>query len=588
MSGVIATSSLQLNNRLSKYSRKLLIANLPRLADGQYVDITNYITQLSVSYTMDMASSISFEIVDPNLQMSERNYFQIGRDIIYETQTIGSIDGRTGEVRNVQQLFEIASVTVSQGPGCSPSFSIQCYTKAIQQMKRDKNPRSVKGNGTTFIKNAAAKYGLKFFGQQTSKAKQITKSSGSKQAESLWDVMQRLASDAKFVLFEIDGYLVFASEKWLFNKWGSESRNVLEKNRDKKTNLVFYKYASKHYIPLQFKNDAWNYVGRKNIFSLIEYPQITSSDNDPYAINGSCRVERTNATQIRPGMTAYVGLVPNMSSYALIESVTFDEMVPDPVSISFRSPTKDPEKDKIRNIRIGEKYQQTYIPTPGGTPRVETTRSAELSTRYGRNADGGPNFGAYGPHLDSRIINHPTSANPYLYPVMEYANLTIAYPLYEPTISAFVLFSNIKSTGDKDSMVVSGNINLYNLPVFPAPTQSGSWRPPATVAVYVYSFDSGSEVFSVLLPAIYNEGGNAVLKTRSQAIAKYSASGGYLGSAKHYGVFRGGNSNKSTANARDYAALLWVQQIHYVLPKRFPSIQLSAIPNTVGSTDSNW
>jgi len=585
MTGALTTQQL-VQDRSRKFSRKLFIANLPRLGNGEYVDITRFITDLSVSYTMDMASSISFNIIDQEFRMGNNRYFSIGRDIIYETQTIGSIDSVNGEVRNVRQLFEISSVTAGQGPGGSPSYSVQCYSKAIQQMKRDKNPGAIKGNGSVFIRNAATKYGLRFYGQETSKAKQINKSSGSKQAESLWDVMTRLASDAKFVIFEVDGYLVFASEKWLLNKWGSDSKRQIRDKKNSKTGVTTRKWTTKRWVPLQFKNDAWNYNGRKNVFLLTQYPQITASDNDPYAASGSCLAERTNAVQLRPGMTAYVGLVPGLSNYYLIDSVTFQEMVPDPVSISFRTPTKDPEKENIRQLQIGEVYQQTYVPTASGQLTVKTVSQALAEQWRARDVNGNSSIF---PVFDSRIISHPTEASPYNYPEMEFANISSSYPAFMGVVDAWTNTKNVVSTLDKDSRIVVGNLDLWNRPVYKTSTLVKRTK-PAVVDSYILTLQSGSEWVSVIVPAVYTQNGAAVFKTLQQVTAKYNELGGYLGSAKHFGVFRGNSEAAAKANARDYLYLLVWQQEGLVMRKRFPSLagNTPAIPNTPGGADSEW
>ena len=37
-----------------------------------------------------------------------------------------------------------------------------------------------------------------------------------------------MASDAKFVIFEVDGYLVFASETFLMNIWGMDTGDTIQ------------------------------------------------------------------------------------------------------------------------------------------------------------------------------------------------------------------------------------------------------------------------------------------------------------------------------------------------------------------------
>jgi hypothetical protein len=332
------------------FAGKLRIADLRNI--GQEQDISRLVSSVNVSYSIGQAAALSFNIIDP-FQMynasgeilstddnslkaftfADKNYFIPGRDVIYETQTIGTIDSSSSEIVLVKQLYEIVEVTFGPGSGISPQFSVQCYSKAIQQMKRDRSPSEIKGTGTSFVQNAAIKYGLKFYGEQTSKKQTITKAAGAKQAQSLWDVMSNLAGEVNFVLFEVDGILVFASEKFLLNKWGSKSKVVdrLENKKNKKK--VFKKF-----FPVSFPNSSTNPL------QLIEFPTISRSANDAYEGNGSMNINRKNATQLRPGMTTKIEGIPNMGGYFLITDVSFLDMSPDPVSVTFRTPVKDPEK----------------------------------------------------------------------------------------------------------------------------------------------------------------------------------------------------------------------------------------------------
>jgi hypothetical protein len=64
--------------------RRIIIADLPNFGKGSFTDVSQFVTQASVNYTMDMASELSFDILDPGLLMSKNNYFILGRDIIYQ------------------------------------------------------------------------------------------------------------------------------------------------------------------------------------------------------------------------------------------------------------------------------------------------------------------------------------------------------------------------------------------------------------------------------------------------------------------------------------------------------------------------
>lgn len=558
------------------YQGKILIADLANTSATGYADISKLTTSVQVSYSMDMASQLSFDLIDPDLRMSSQNFFTLGRDIIYETQTLGRIDDGAGSAALVKQLFEISSVTVNQGPGGSPTFSIQCYSKAVQQMKRDKRPDTIKGQGTDFVRRAATKYGLKFYGQETTKKQTITKASGEKQAESLWDVITRLAGDAKFVCFETDGYLIFASEKYLLHKWGTNTRQVPKWTTDKTTGVKKQNgNKTQRWIPLQYPNQStaqFTYLGTPGYFKLTEYPTIKKSDNDPYAADGSCVVERINGTQIRPGMTAYVGNIPNMSGFYLIDSVSFNEMSSEPVSVSFRTPTRDEEKNKPKLLPVGVTYQQTYVPYAGvQTTPITTIQSAKNATGRKISSES----------LDARLFPLPDQTNQLRYPRMPYANLTTTYPMLKGQITQGE--SGQASTNDADCVLYTGNINLYSRPVYP------SGQDAMTLYSITHVFEFGSEWRAVLLPSIYTQGGVAVLKTDSEIIAKYEADGGFQGSAKYLAVVRGQTKQKAINNARDYGWLLSKQQM-LLLDKRFPTYAgvYGTIPNTAGDSTSIW
>ena len=401
-------------------------------------EISRSTLSIQVSYSMDMASQLSFtvlESVDTNfssssdslfyseLQFAKNNYFQIGQDVIFETNTLGTIESNNSDFIKQKQLFEIASVSISQGQGGSPVWQIMCYTKAIQQMKRDRKPAAITGQGTEFIKRAAFKYGLKFWGQQTTKNYTITKASGDKQAESLWDVMKRLAGDAKFVLYEVDGYLIFASEKYILEKWGSDSESYLKMN--KKKNISEKKI--RRWVPLQFPVVL---KGTPGVFRAYAYPSFSLSENSPYDADGSISMDRANGVQLRPGMTAYVGNIDGFSDFYLIDSVSFDDRTPDPVAVSFRKPEKT-DKEKLqqlkkREIAVGNTFEATSL--QGIVAISNPVIPLRVSAKQGSQV--------IPPQFDARIIPLPSESNQYAYP-KTYASESITQgnvPLYSRPI----------------------------------------------------------------------------------------------------------------------------------------------------------
>lgn len=514
------------------------------LADGIMTNIDRSILRVDVSYSMDMATELSFDVLESvntnyaafsskdnqfysELEFAKNNYFMIGRDVEYETNTLSSIEtGQSFFIPTKQkQLFEIVSAEISQGPGGSPQWQIKCRTKAIMQMKRDRKPGAVKGTGTEFVKRAAEKYGLKFWGEVTKKSQHITTAGGGKQAESLWDVIKSLADDSKFVLYEVDGYLIFASEKYLMYKWGVDSSSFVKINqKTKKKRTVQTKF-----IPLQFPTV---FKGTPGYFFANQYPTVRISDSDPWEGDGSINIDRTNGTQVRPGMTAFIGDVSNFNGYYLIESVSFADRVPDPVSVTFRRPVKTvAEQRNPPRLAIGEIFPSTstgVIPLP----QITSARKGNLPVPS---------------QFDARILPIPTSTDEYAYPRMI------------------------------NGIISTGNIPLYTRPVL---TVNGDTKTTYSITIYqkadltinYNNWQAGNT--AVLITPIWTVDGVPVELTQAQAIAKYLADGLYL--AKF--------SDK--INVEIYADLIHQQQ-EQILLTRFPNVDPTkgdTYTNTAGLT----
>ena len=512
-------------------------------------NIDNSILNVDVSYSMDMATQLSFTVFDYGLAMMNNRYFDIGREVIYDTQTISSFTSSPLDIVRNAQIFEISSITIQPGSGITPTVSVTCLPKAIQQMKRDKKPDSIKGNGTDFVRNAAKKYGLEFFGEETTKNKKINKASGDKQADSTWDVITNLAGEAKFVVFETNGFLVFASQKWLLHKWGIESDvitviNKKTKNPEKKT---------RRWVPLQFPEITMNPSGGK-YFQAMNYPTIRVSDNDPYTpSDGSIEIDRAQGTQLRPGMTVYVGNYPNYSGFYLVSEVSFADRTPNPVSVTFRKPEKL-EKD-IKQIPVGKTATQIFA-----SNQVDNLVLTDQVINSPRN--GGA---AVGVGITSRILPLPSaddrnSAN--VYPKMVIANMSDFIPE----------FKNQPSTREQNTVVQTGNIDLWERPVL----QDG--KDTKTTYSITQVYQSSGIWYARLLASIWNDGASPTELTEAQAIAKFESDGKFLG------LVTGSSKAAAIKNARDYGKLISLQQVE-VLKKRFPQYgnKIWNIPNTPGS-----
>jgi len=505
---------------LSDYADRTRVGSIT-IADIDFSLMSNIdasIISVNVEYSIDLVSKLTFSVIDVGLEMINRNYFMVGRDVFYKTNTLGIIEDvyfysdHESRPKNITQIFEIADVTINQGPGNNPVVQVICYPKAIQQMKRDRKPGSVKGNGTEFVNRAARKYGLRFFGEKTSKSKTINKASGDKQAESLWDVIQSLATDAKFLVFEVDGCLVFASEKWLLNKWGIKRQKV--NVRDSKTKK--FKSVTRRYIPIRYaqpglknpwavneNDDEPIYKG----FELVAFPNLRISDNNPYDGDGSIILTRENATGLRPGMTIRFSGINNFEGSYLITSVTFDDISPNPVSVSFRKPQKE-EKD-IKRLPIGKRVRQTNIltqPDPTLTNKNSKQSRQELKTSIINSQV------QYSPGEISAALSSGPDSNIFPLPTL---SASISYPRY------------------KGYVIEPGNINLYSRPINYADARFDSLFP--------VSFDiqesgvNDDRIFSVILATVwYQEDGEPITLDAASASVKYDVDGLHLGKIRKY------------------------------------------------------
>ena len=147
-------------------------------------NLNDSILSCQVNYSMTMATEITLQIIDRDYtrtsgqsSFASENYFNIGRDVTYMTKQISNVSFDSGsQVASVGLktiLMEVADISVSQDQGVSPIWTIKCRPKAVQQMKRDKKPEVIQGNGSAYVIAACRKYGLTPIVESTSKSKKI-------------------------------------------------------------------------------------------------------------------------------------------------------------------------------------------------------------------------------------------------------------------------------------------------------------------------------------------------------------------------------------------------------------------------------
>lgn len=360
------------------------------IATNKLARVRESIVSINVSYSTTLCTQLQIEMIDPNFEMLRANYFIVGRDIIYRSKAYTAVSGIDLSPPDAKgrliHLFEIASVEVRPSSGTTPSIVIQARTKAVQQMKRDKNPGAIQGTSSDFVYYAALQYGLKPVIQQTDKSKKINQASGDKQADSTWDVLSNLANDAKFMLFETDGMLFFCSMDYLMGRWGvtQMSHNVFTNSRNEPVvspvNVIpliwpplSAKDRDRHFYQTNINYDKEVLKGIKDsktygLLIPMEMPTLRRSDNDPFVVSGSVSVDRSAGISMRPGMTLVVGGIPTFEDIYLISDVSFDHYSGQPVSLEFTKPERE------------GKFIQTYSVGAAFADYSSTTQASSLIT----------------------------------------------------------------------------------------------------------------------------------------------------------------------------------------------------------------
>ena len=527
------------------------------LTSKQMALVSENLLNISVNYSMDMANQLTFSIVDPGLQMASNMYFIVGRDVVYETTSIRPIVLATTEgevypaISRIRHIYEISAVTVSQGAaGASPVYEIEAMPKAIQQMKRDKQPGNIGGSGYGFIQNAAKKYGLKFVGETGTKIKGGSRNSGTGQQDSVWDKIKDIASSSQYVVFVADGTLYFGTQKWFLFKWGTSKnpgKPKLDKNKKpilNKNGLPTY-YPSQFFIPFEYPGTQ---ESRKR-FEIFSMPEISKRENDPMESEGSALVDRDNGVSLRPGMTIRINNIPNVEKYYIITSVSFEEQTTDPVAVQFRTPERLEVNGKpavIKPLPIGKKFKSEYFSTK---PNVMTSGSLgrpifnELSpTRVAIGTTVKPSGQQSKANLPNsrRLTKHPISK--------------------KEIISISPAIKNI----DTSDFVQAGNIDVWNRPLFGSDMKEASGSKCRTLSMQIYTttvlVNSVTTNVYVIIEKLFCQSGSIVELNSQDAIDFYEAEN------KHHGIIL---ATSGMQKAKNYMNVL-IQQQYLTVQKRFP------------------
>lgn len=232
--------------------------NLGQLRIGEIgtertAQVTENVTDLSVDLTSGMSSEMSLTIYDPDFRMFRADYFQIRRPVTYKGQS-----------------YEIAQASVQRHPNGPDMVNCLCRSAPIQRMCRDKGAENWNTSAAGFAKQMAEKFGLQAFIQSTPDRINITRQSGDNADESSWDVLQRLASDLEYIVFESYGVLYFSSEEFLVERQPGIVVDVEAPEED-----PWFPYG-------------WSF---------------TTSDDDWRGSEATVLLPRDNGKKLRPGMT---------------------------------------------------------------------------------------------------------------------------------------------------------------------------------------------------------------------------------------------------------------------------------------------
>jgi peptidoglycan hydrolase-like protein with peptidoglycan-binding domain len=392
-------------------------------------NITDRVTKVDVSLSMDRVSQITVTVADPGLQMFAANYFQIRRTVKY-----------------LGNEFEIASVEISQGPG-GEQVVIECRNAACQRLKRDKGRKTFNvGSATAFAALMATEQSMSFFGEKSTSKGTISRVQSDTTDESSWDVLRRLAGENQFVLFETDNRLFFTSQQFLLGKfavvatgtnpgflatpirWLTDPTEAItivtspaipaptgqpELYKGMPTNAhvkyvqtvmkqragqnividgIFGSQTQGAVLNVQrfFKIPAtgrvdfatWGVIkflgGEQKTYKkeysikALDCPSVRKSDDDVYALTLSFQVTQEDGRQLRPGMTVTLADIPYFNGYFLINEVRWTEGTNSAVSVSARTPQEPSDRKKAEELRARIDY------TGGGFAAIQPTDAFEL------------------------------------------------------------------------------------------------------------------------------------------------------------------------------------------------------------------
>lgn len=168
------------------------------------------ILSASISLTVEQASEVSFQLLDPNWGY------------------VGSFAGDRGPIGKKamygsEMPLYVSSFSLDGGPAGTGGSTLKMQPAGIERARLITGALN-RGNisPTDYAKDAAAHCGMKFVGEPSPVRPSVTRDVGTddnKNADANeWSTIKRLAAEEGFLAFECLNTLYFASPKWLFDK----------------------------------------------------------------------------------------------------------------------------------------------------------------------------------------------------------------------------------------------------------------------------------------------------------------------------------------------------------------------------------
>jgi len=274
------------------------------LRESAQREIQDLILELGVDLTLDMTTQMRFTVLDPDLKMMKANYFQVRRPVVFKGFE-----------------YEISGVEALRTAGRTDECRVTMRSLPIQRMRREKGEQNWSNiSAAQFAQQVAERNGLGMFIQDSPERPGIIRQQGENVDESTWDVLQRLAAELEYIVFESYGVLYFTSEEFLI---------------ERQPTIVVDMFAS--------ETDPWFPYS----FALVQ------NDDDWKGSAFTLQVGREQGMKLRPGMNVEF---TNCGAFSdgrkhLITSVTWTEADPTPVAVQGR--TLKETEDTVADTTVG-------------------------------------------------------------------------------------------------------------------------------------------------------------------------------------------------------------------------------------------